>query len=178
MARVKKSKEDVIRVGDRVKVVNPRWIKRIGYPLIWTDLTEEVETDPRTMEALKVMGFKVNFHKGPPPDFVKTVAMMRVHQRGFGGPDRTIHYHPIAADDATFMDSIDMVPHHGYVGRTVLVLGKQLAKTGVRLSGYGDYEDYTPPELTEVKTHIILKTIYGNIEDKDVEKVKDVSRET
>jgi hypothetical protein len=187
------TKKQIIRVGDTVRIVNPRWVKRVGYPLVWTDLVDEVQADPRTREALVVLGIYAQQQAAAPPtklvfdttdteehdrEFVRAVAMLRVRQRGFGGDVRAIHYCPVADDahDPLLLLSSDQVPHHGYVGREMEVVGKRTAKTGTRFPGYGcgygeDYE-YEPGGLDDCKTHVLLKTWAGEIEACDVELVR------
>lgn len=39
--------DSIIRVGDVVNMKpTTKFIKRVGYPLVWTDLIKEVEDDP------------------------------------------------------------------------------------------------------------------------------------
>lgn len=173
-----KSKRDVIRVGDTVRVLRPRWVTRVGYPLVWTDLVDEVRADPRTAEALKVLGLPDSeLDDERQGSLVRAVAMARVEQRGFGGNARSIHYMPIGAedDDPLTLISTNKVPCHGYVGRELIVTSKRVVKTGVRFPAWGsgsgpDYH-YEPGGLDNCKTHVLLTTWAGEIEVCDVEKV-------
>ena len=154
-----------IRVGDRVRIKNPRWIKRVGYPLHWHDLRADVEADPRVAEFLKTLGYTSQYI---PTYFIQAVAKLHVEVRGFGGKERAIHYHPLDGDDSIFND----YPEHGYVGVVVIVTGKRVAYTGTRFGPSGSGEDYESAGLEDRKAHVILRTHLGEIEACDVEVVQ------
>lgn len=173
-------KKDVIRIGDTVRVLRPRWVKRVGYPLVWTDLVDEVRSDPRTTEALKVLGLSDReLQSERTSQFVRAVAMARVEQQRFGGNERSIHYQRVGSADESALDLIasNCVPHHGYVGRELNVISKRTVKTGKRFPAWSgrsgpDYEyEYEPGGLDDCKTHVLLNTWAGEIEVCDVEKV-------
>lgn len=150
-----------IRIGDKVRVLRPRYIRRIGYPLIWYDLVDEVEKDPRVGDALRALGYT---GKKVPRDFQVAVAKLRVQERGFGGRVRSIHH-----------EEPGVFGH--FAGVTSEVYAKRLAKTGVYFpprSGVSHYDGeqwYEPGGLDECKTHIILTIDGGEIEACDVELV-------
>lgn len=179
-------KKDVIRIGDTIRVLKPLWVKRVGYPLVWTDLIDEVQQDPRTRQALEVLGIyqplqrregdrlvfqSPNPNEEHPREFVRAVARLRVEQRRFGGNVRSIHYMPLAPEDARLDMLCTHQPHHGYVGRKFEVTGKRVAKTGIRFAAGGSGEDWEPGGLENCRTHILLKTWAGEIEACNVEKV-------
>ncbi len=168
----------IYRPGDQVEIVNPRWIKRVGYALHWQDFMEEVKNDPRTAEALKALGFT---GRDAPLYFMQAVAKLHVEQRRFGGNERAIRYMKMAEPGAGFsLDLLDTMPHHGYVGRVAIVEGKRVAYTGTRFppssggswtaDGYEDW--YEPGGLENRKAHVILKITYGEIEACDVKLIK------
>lgn len=149
----------VIRVGDKVRVLRDRFITRVGYPLVWVNLTDEVEADKRTAEALKVLGWA---GRTMPRDFVRAVARMRVEERGFGGRDRQIFYEEPGG--------------YGRLEGSVLeVYSKRIAKTGRYYAPSGGVSSYDgdhwcePGGLADCKTHVILLTPAGEIEACDVE---------
>ncbi len=152
---------EIIRPGDRVRVLRDRFIERIGYPLVWTMLLEEVEEDPRTRAGFEALGFTGKI----PRRFLYEVAKLRVEQRGFGGRERSIHYEPPGG-------------YGRWPGAVLHVRSKRTANTGTYYpptSGcYGpDYEwDSEPGGLADRKTHVILITDAGEIEACDVEKVE------
>lgn len=194
------SKPKVIRKGDSVKVITSKFVKRVGYPLIWTDLVEEVEKDPRTQAAWDLLtraqpcdaetpsitlvdklfhDFKSNI----PWDFLAVIAKQRVREMNFGGNERQLIYmRTMTKPRNTFFGllwapSADEVPD--CTGRVYEVIGKKLAKTGTYYaptsgtSGYYEPEDwYEPGGLEDCKTHILLETHVGWIEAVNVELVK------
>lgn len=168
------NKKHVYRVGDRVRVLRPRWIKRIGYALVWTDLIDEVNKDPRSRAAMEILGVPPRKYVLDPEseyelphEFARAIAMHRVAQRGFGGDQRQIMYL-----DGPF-------GWQGERGAVLEVYRKSIRKTGTRFPATGgvtygwDGPDdwYEPGGLTDEKTHIILHTAFGDIEACDVEPV-------
>lgn len=160
------TRKHVYRIGDQVRILRPRWVRRVGYPLIWTDLLTEVSNDPRTLEAMKVLDIP-----WPAEELVKGIARQRVVQRGFGGKERAIIYRPLASpdDDEFIISADDIVPAHGHVGSIATVYGKRVVKTGVRFPACGHGEDWEPGGLSDEKTHVLLFTGFGEIETCDVE---------
>lgn len=154
------TKKHVFKPGDKVRVLRDRFIDRVGYPLIYGMLMGEVENDPRTAEALKVLGWGGKL----PHYMLVAIAKLRVEQRGFGGNERKIIYEP----------------EGGFArqpGQVLTVYSKRVAKTGVRFSAsYGvssyDGEPWEEPGgLDDCKTHVLLMTDSGEIETCDVELV-------
>lgn len=212
------AKKQVIRIGDRVKVMRSLIVKRVGYPLVWTDLTSEVEKDPRTLAAYELLTRPVSallkrskrdspghdifqaeqleavtqktelfFEASPaklPFDLVRAIARMRVEEMGFGGRERKlIYYKTLKADEACSRELITLaddthVPD--YTDRVFEVYGKQVVKTGTyypparRPSGsYWDPEETDEPGgLADCKTHVLLQTSAGWIEQANVELFK------
>lgn len=167
----------VIRPGDKVRVLRDRFIERVGYPLVWWMLEEEVENDPRVHEALRVLeipGFtaadNANFPSAiadaakVPRAFLIAVAKMRVEERGFGGRERQIFYEKQGGFGR-------------WPGCVLEVYSKRIAKTGSYYPpgrGYSTMSYDADPEpggLENCKTHIILMTASGEIEACDVEKL-------
>lgn len=192
-------KSTVIRVGDTIKVVTSKFIKRVGYPLVWTDLIEEVENDPRTQAAWDLLKRpqlvepkpsalsddakdpKLIFEaldKKLPFDFIASIARERVREMGFGGRERQLIY-----KETSLLKCINYVGDNyapDMTDRELLVTSKRLAKTGTYYppksgtsSSYWDPEDYYEPGgLENCKTHVLLGTCYGLIEAVNVTLVK------
>lgn len=160
------SKPHIFRKGDVVRILEPKWVKRVGYPVIWTDLIDEVRADPRTLAAWQALGFGPILGEDLPIEFVRGVAMQHVRQRRFGGNERSIHYMKLGPkEDKWLLLDDNTVPHHGYVGFRAVVHGKRVVKTGVRSPGYwSNEEDYENGGLSDCKTHILLRTDFGEIE--------------
>lgn len=171
-------KRHVYRVGDVVRVVNPRFVERVGYPLVWPMLMPEFEAKlPVVREAMKDLivgeepeGLKFNSRmmsaeaNATDRDFLKGVCMAAVRIRGFGGGARSIHYR----------DS-ESVEHAR--GAVTTVHKRRVVKTGTRYGArsYTSYEgeyDYEPGGLSDEATHVLLYTDWGEIEACDVELVR------
>lgn len=173
------------RVGDLVRVTRSRVIRRVGYPLVWYELLEEVEKDPRTIKTWEYL------HTGKlspcpaltsgqgllttacptkiPRYFLKAVAMAKVEERGFGGQVRQIFYEQdkLLAPDIT--------------GRMYRVTGRRHVKTGVRVAASSgvtytyDGPDYweEPGGLADLKVHTLLMLDHTyEVEACDVELVE------
>jgi len=183
------AKRQVIRVGDRVRIKTQRFIERVGYALVFTELMPEFQAHPRLFEAMEILGIKpadvsprqpadpaIEAEFGPDPrresrwarEFIVGCAKAAVRVRKWGGPERSLHY--AAVDEST--------PAIGAVTR---VTGKRTAMTGIYYppSGgyvcgyYGDEYDYEPGGLSEARVHVILETGLGDIEQCDVELVRE-----
>ena len=197
-----KNRKPVIRTGDRVRIVTSRFIKRVGYPVIWTDIVRDVADDPRTLAAyhfldtkastLDLNDFPVKTNVKFPDDdnlymsdplyrqFARVVAMKRVGQMGFGGNDRSLHYYKTVervpglglVNIDTDEERLDMTDH------IVTVIGKRVVKTGKRFAPWhgasydGEY-DWEPGGLENEQTHVLLDTPHGLISRDDVEVLKD-----
>lgn len=175
-------KREVIRVGDSVRVLRSRFIKRVGYPLVWYDIMDEVREDPKTWDAyclLEEISSKPKedglFHakldrEMMPQYFVQACAKLEVARRNFGGNERTIHYLPPRSEE---LHSWETNPN--YDGCVLTVIKKRLAKTGKRfpsrggVDSQGEYWD-EPGGLDDCKTHVLLTLACGyEIEQCDVE---------
>lgn len=179
-------KREVIRIGDSVRVLRSRFIKRVGYPLVWTDIMDDVERDDRTWNAYRLLeGESLDAEDQPglflarlvrdkmPRYFIQACAKLEVERRGFDGNERTIHYLPPPSDK---LHSWETCPN--YDGSVLTVIRKRVAKTGVRFSpcggldSQGEYWD-EPGGLDDCKTHVLLTLGCGHeIEQCDVELVR------
>lgn len=174
--KITDKKKTVFHVGDKIRVLRPKFIERVGYPLVWTQLMAEVKNDPRTLKAWKVLHNRPitqestlqeicafaggAFQESMSQEFLRAVAMLRVQERGFGGADRKIIYYQKSPIGSLWQDTI------------FTILSKRTAKTGKYYSPSGDDEDFESGGLDECKTHILLNTAAGWIEEIDVELVK------
>jgi hypothetical protein len=150
-------RKPVLKVGDSVRIIVPILVKRVGYPLVFTDLIKEFEDDPRIDQAMKLLGLNPNarFSKR---DFLQGVTKSAVRSRNWGGSQRTIHH-------------IEAKYLHGQV---VEITGKRTAKTGTYYPPSGGYNswsdeyDYEPGGLSDMKSHILLDFYGGTIESCNV----------
>lgn len=158
------SKRTVIRVGDKVMIVNPRFIVRVGYPLTFKDLIPEFENHPKLDEAASLLGILFTNRKSKiARDFIVGCSKAMVRVRGFGGKERQIFYQ-------------DGIPFHLHEHEVTEVFGKRVVKTGIYYPPTGGYDyfgeyDREPGGLSNERTHILLMTVFGEIESTDVEKV-------
>lgn len=138
-----------IRVGDRVKVINPRVVEKVGYRKSWKDyyiLAENL------------------LHNIPCPDSLKSIWTQRNHIKGLakamadrdslGGPERGVHLRDIPPPD-----------------RVLIVHGKRNARIGTYYPPSGHGEDYDDGGLRNAYTIVILSTSHGEFLSTDLERV-------
>lgn len=147
-------KKHVYSKGDLVKVINPRIVRRVGYPLCAKDLFPEAEQ--RLVEA-KILNARTPtpltykpFVDRPNDEdrLIRELARYLLREKGWGGKERSLHY-----------EAVD----NWKPGQILRFLGdKQTVQTGTRygaISSYnaweGDY-DYEPGGLYPRKTHVLL----------------------
>lgn len=176
------TRKEVIRVGDTVEVVTCKIVKRVGYPLVWTEIVDDLRSDPRVIAAFDFLSAKEGTAPaqppapGPndlpclfkaktlevPPYFAMAAAKVRVQAEQFGGNERTIHYKPLVK----YGEFHDGNTHAADItGRRYVVTGKKLAKTGTRFPpSSGTTHSYDGPEdwyenggLENCKTHVLLE---------------------
>lgn len=175
-------KKHIYRVGDQVEIVNPRWIKRVGYKLHWKDVIDQVTGWDEWHAVLKALGCD---ERNAPFYLQQAVAKLHVEKNRFGGNERVIVYHKLVDDALSFILD-EVMPAHGYVGCVALVEAKRVAYTGTRRpsrcwkepdtpNGPGEYCEESGG-LDNSKAHVILRTTYGEIEACDVKLVKEGSR--
>lgn len=151
------SKKPPFRVDDLVKIANPQFFVRCGYPLCKKDAykaLDEGEVGKRVKELLKSLKMESHIRAYPGVSEAMTWDYRKIldvfasgwlYQRNFGGPERTIHTKEIPElKDKVFR-----------------IVAQKFCKTGIRKSGtgcggYWESDDYDPPYLDDVKTHRIL----------------------
>lgn len=158
-----RNQNKIIRVGDIVTPIRENaGIKRIGYPLVFTELRDEAKKSPEADAVAKLL-FGNSFASGlslrADPDkipmyIVDAVAKSFVQRRAFGGNQRTIHYHPPESENRK--NRIWTGYSHPVPGQQYRVINKTFAKTGIRFPAWGDGDDYEDGGLNDMKTHIIL----------------------
>jgi hypothetical protein len=182
-------RKQVIRVGDMVRIVNSKFVKRAGYPLIWYDLKDEVENDIRTWRAWQALtGEAIPARFGEPVqeqplwlaatlelprEFIKAVAMQRVRERRFGGNVRSLIYcePPLPAEPGKFQ-AYDPDRPGDWTNHRLRVDAKKVVKTGKRSPAGGYGEDYWDGYLADEKTHVLLQAGPGWLEECNVELVR------
>lgn len=174
---IRTKKEDIIRIGDKVKIINPRIIDRVGYPTSVEDIIRNEFTKEDADKVDELITHLSGLKPLNPYDktwyytkreylfnyIIRECAYIRLKRKGFGGNERSIHYKEIA----------DELIHLEFV-----VVDKKLHKTGKRIAGSpayfnGSYDmDAEGPTFKEEATHIILTVewqdkqfIYGDGQD-------------
>ena len=188
-------KSKVIRIGDFIEIVTSKFVKRVGYPIVWTDLLSEVARDPRTKKAWDILtdapasltsspaeqflAVGSNPEEEFPKDFLRAIAQHRVEMLKYGGNERSIHYYETKSrPPLNELFSLNASGTHRYdcTGYKASVIGKKACLTGTRIapssgtSGYWEPEDwYDAGGLDNCKTHVLLETGWGWIEACNVE---------
>src|ERR1035437_384876 len=136
-------KKEVIRVGDYIEIIEPKFVKRVGYPIHPSDFYETLKRDPNVLAALKLIGispeweeesshgiFKMRTSLNVPKELVKAIAFIKTRQQRFGGNTRSLHY--IEEDFSSMKNSFFMVH------------SKKVVKTGIRvppcIGGYNSFD--------------------------------------
>jgi len=161
---VSKANPEGIRIGDTVRILEPKWIKRVGYPLHWQDLMEEAEESEAVQQAYRLLAGETPQSLWKtlklPSYYLQTAAKLMVEARGFGGNERKIIYEK---PEAWHSEACE----RGWVHARVC--GKRTAYTGTRVapaygvSRDGEYWD-DPGGLEDKQTHVLLMTNLGEIE--------------
>jgi hypothetical protein len=152
-------KKDIIRVGDKVRVVTPRVFVRCGYPktipeeakIVAQEFRQEIDALLVKTEVMSSGCSTIHLHAHqsiwPQRAFDKIcaeIAHARLRRNGFGGRNREIY------------DEEDP----SLEGEVFVVHQVRFVKTGIynsgRFSHCDYYEDYEPPYLSNQETHKIL----------------------
>lgn len=167
-------RKDVIRIGDTVRIVNPEFFLRCGYPLSLKDGMDMIINDEETMTALgqgidKALGRKCNVSLKEElfglsatirptrisydiQKIIRLLAYYRIKNEGFGGNERKI-----------FTKRVESAKDHEFK-----VIGKKTVTTGVYVPSSGGYNswsgeyDYDPAYLDSMKAHVILELMDGS----------------
>lgn len=164
----------VIRVGDKVRVINNRFIKRVGYALSCHDFIDDIFQDIAVANAYTKLSGDGTKHSKGFLSFCYAIALGKVRSANFGGRERKIHYFETRKDKAGLFWKCD-TEIADYTGNVFEVLEKRVAKTGLYFPPSGGYDSYTgedwsePGGLSGGKTHVLLTTNAGVIERCDVE---------
>lgn len=144
-----------IRPGDTVKIIDPRFVTRVGYPLCADDLMAEAEA------ILVEKGIVPSFNRNnwsqdrrrDEQAVIRKYAVLLLRKKGWGGDDRALFF----------------VNKPEYQGLELVVDHKRVTKTGKRFgprsyrynSAYGEDYDYESGGLENEKTHILLSVSYN-----------------
>ena len=155
-----KKKKDIIRVGDRVEIVEPHIFIRCGYPKTVDDMIAEVEKEHGEVlrKFVKDLGLSIfprhlpyekdGFFSDVYEEIRRAVAYAKLKAERFGGSRRSVH--------TEYKENEK--------GRVYMVGGIRFVKSGTYEAGgyYGgmDGYEYEPAYLTNQKTHKILRLAY------------------
>lgn len=140
-------KKIVYHIGDKVRIINPLFVQRIGY--LWTKeyVIKNIITAEQ-QEALKEFLNKYNigttsFTSAPYNEIIDRLAYWILKQRGFGSNERAIH--------TELQESAR--------GKITEVIKKRVVKTGTyhaEYSGGWEEPEYESPHLSNEKSHVLL----------------------
>lgn len=140
-------KKNVIHCGDIVKVVNPEFFIRCGYPLSIKDGIKMIlENDSLERQSVlkisEVFGINIDSYRFQ--EILKTLSYFKIKKEKFGGKERKIYTRRIEDQKDKFFK----------------VYKKKTVMTGNYVSGCGystiDGDEYDPPYLDKQKAHQIL----------------------
>lgn len=146
MTMIKYSRKDRIKVSDRVRIINPQLVVRVGYPLCIEDVAKTIDVD-KIVTALHNCGIKHPLHGLVPnikgsrmeramSQVARGIALAIMIDQNFGGSTRSIY----TSEDLTLKNAI------------VRVSGKRRVVTGDR---YGGYEE--GPSLENQVHHMLIQ---------------------
>ena len=166
---MKKLDPKVFRYGDTVKIINPEFFVRCGYPLTLEDAKERLVSQKQREMICALLNEnycidKIGYAEPTIDDLsfrdvdshsfyhkiLDEVAYFQLYKARFGGSERKI-----------YTKRLDNLLNHEAV-----VISKRTVKTGTRVNGYYDEDGGSPPYLSQEKTHIIL-TVNVNTTEKD-----------
>ena len=150
-------RKDIIRVNDVVKIINPLFVERVGYPLSRQMVKDQMSPDEIAIIKQMFASLKIPTEHhvyDPKPNFegerayakvLDAIASFQLSAKKWGGRERSIHTKHLPQ----------------YIGRMVSVMEKRCVKTGSYRSASGGYSydgeyDYEPAFLHDEKTHVIL----------------------
>lgn len=161
--KLRKLDPNIIRVDDTVKIINPVFVTRCGYPLGIIDMEKEIEEQfGKAIDDLmnKVGGIVIDdlrdkFGRNDSPvirkrnkifhNIIREMAYIRLQAKNYGGKERTLH--------TKIIEELK--------GKETRVVRIQIVKTGIYESATGGFDyygesEYEPAYLINPKTHKIL----------------------
>ena len=169
---------NIIRIGDRVKIINPRFIKRVGYNLSPNEIDDSIVDVALVRNFLDdfselITGGKSGYEykNDIPRQIIHALKYFYVDLKDFGGNERKIHYY----------DENECVKYNSHIN-IMKVIDKRVVKTGTYETECVDESDYfqgyysgvySKRSLVNTKTHVLIKLENGyEIENCDVELIK------
>jgi len=141
---------NIIRVGDRVRVVNPVVVVRVGYPKCLADYEKEVREKLGFQLTQLLLAAGVPEHELDSSrsgrKILSELAYCLGNKDRWGGRLRSLH--TVEVPELRVQD--------------FTVLEMRTAFTGVHESGSGQWDDYSPPCLGHAKAHRLARLGWGN----------------
>lgn len=142
-----KKTDNIIRQGDRVRIVRPMVVTRVGYPLGIEDGIQYVRSNMgQAIDAL-VPNSDLKLFADPPyqherHQIERALALIWLKQKRYGGPVRSVH-----VEEAPSLE-----------GRTAFVLNVKTRYTGTYNHGFTDWQgEHTPAYLGSPVVHRIAE---------------------
>ena len=159
-------KKNVIRINDRVRIINPETFVRCGYPWSKEYVKENVITKEQRQAIRNLLypdaapACPVLFKFGEEESveelkMIDILAYVILMKNGYGGKERTVH--------TKLREELR--------GKTGVVCDRKVVKTGCYHPGYSSqgyydaYPEYEPAYLTNEKSHVILRILVHGIND-------------
>lgn len=174
---MKKTKKEVFRICDQVKIINPEFFVRVGYPFDKEYAIRNLISEKEKSTLRELLGFSLLYserHQRTEKTYFEMLDRLAYHKlqlARFGGSERKIF----------------TKRKEEFLNKEASVLTKRVVQTGIREY----YSDYDPEEdrnggyygLANQKSHVILEINsfdrdeitsgpYLWIEEKNVEKIK------
>ena len=176
-----KLNKTIFRVGDRVKIINPEFFVRVGYPLT-KEIAKETLISQKQRELIcHLLGEnyvidKVGYADPKADDIFMTdsnkygcyyeildvLAYHEIAKRNFGGKERKIYTKTLEE----------------FRNKEAVIQKKRTVKTGEYHHGrnWGD-GDYDPPYLSDEKSHIILTIDISNCWNLEAREIESINLE-
>lgn len=153
------ARNNVIRAGDIVRIKNPEFFIRCGYPLSIQDGIKQL-MDTQSEDYRKITEFADYFGlsknilnvKKDFQQIIRILAYYKIQEQNFGGRERKI-----------YTQFVETAKDHEFevIGKQTVVTGYYVPATG-RSSMWND--EYEPPYLDDPKVHVILSLYDGSVD--------------
>jgi len=196
-------KKHVYRVGDRIRILKPRVVARVGYPKTVEDYLPEPSYEMSIAECLlrglsletAISASKKTFlqtdYDEINPKIAWLAAYLRAKDGGFGGTERSIHFKELTYwHGGQYMELYDpdftltKCDPKAFKPFEEIVISKRVVKTGTYYGPSGGFDyysmeyDYEGGGLSDIKTHVIIQTHSGEFHTDDIEPVKETDEQT
>lgn len=150
----------LFKIGDKVKIINPERIVRVGYPLS-REMVKKTITSDELDTVAKLLGYSNNINLihgsnqrilNAADKILDNIAYVRLVKQGFGGKERKLYTELLTE----------------YKDKIGIIEAKKVVRTGnyyPAWSGHDSYTgeyDYEPGGLDNAKCHLILGLSFGD----------------